>query len=133
MMKQMMHSCCGPDGKPDFDKMAAFVEQQDRSSVFDVIGWALFFIWVGFAWLMGIGLGYGLLGVGLLTLGMQGARYLYRVRVEGFWIIVGLAFVVGGFWEAWNVAIPLAPIVLIALDIGLLLWRVFRSGKAPAD
>ena len=72
MMKQMMHSCCGPDGKPDFDKMAAFVEQQDRSSVFDVIGWALFFIWVGFAWLMGIGLGYGLLGVWI-------ANSFYRV------------------------------------------------------
>ncbi len=42
MMKQMMEKCCGPDGRPDFDKMSEFMEQQDRASVFDAIGWALF-------------------------------------------------------------------------------------------
>lgn len=122
MMKQMMHYCCGPDGKPDIDKMTAFMEQHDRSSIFHVIGWALFFIWVGIAWLLGLNLGWGLLGVGFLTLGMQGARYYYDVAVEGFWIFIGLAFVVAGFWELWSIAIPLAPVALIAVGIGLLVW-----------
>ena len=120
MMKQMMHDCCGPDGKPDFDKMTAFMEQHDRSSIFDVIGWALFFIWVGIAWLLGLSLGWGLLGVGFLTLGMQGLRYYYDVEVVGFWVFIGLAFVVAGFWELWSIAIPLAPVALIAVGIGLL-------------
>ena len=39
MMKRMMHRCCGPDGRPDFDKMTEFMEQEDRSSLFDAIGW----------------------------------------------------------------------------------------------
>ncbi len=127
MMRQMMHNCCGPDGKPDFDKMKAFMEQEDRSSLFDVVGWALFFIWVGSAWLMGFSLGVGLLGIGILTLGMQGIRYFNHVKVEGFWLVVGLAFVVGGFWELWSVAIPLAPVVLIGLGIGLLAWHFTRN------
>ncbi len=127
MMKRMMHVSFGPDGKPAFDKMKAFMGQENRSSLFDVIGWALFFIWVGFAWLMGFSLGAGLLGIGILTLGMQGIRYFNHVKVEGFWLVVGLAFVVGGFWELWSVAIPLAPVVLIGLGIGLLAWHFTRN------
>ena len=120
MMKQMMHDCCGPDGKPDFDKMMAFMEEHDRSSIFDVIGWALFFVWVGLAWLLELGLGWGLLGVGFLTLGVQLLRYWFGARVEKFWAVVGVAFLVAGFWELWNIAIPLAPVVLIAVGVGLL-------------
>ncbi len=128
-MRRMMQNCCGPDGRPDFDKMSEFMEQQDRASVFDAIGWALFFIWVGVAWLMAVGLGYGLLGVGILTLGMQGARRLFDVRVEGFWVIVGAGFIVASFWELWNINTPLAPIVLITVGIALLYWRVVRTAK----
>lgn len=128
-MRQMMHNCCRPDGTPDFDKMTEFMERHDRASTFDAIGWALFFIWVGVAWLMDFGLGYGLLGVGVLVLGMQAARRTFDVKVEGFWVVVGLAFLVGGFWELWSVAIPLAPVVLIAVGIALLFWRVMRKEK----
>ena len=129
MMKQMMHKCCGPDGRPDFDKMSEFMEQQDRASIFDAIGWGLFFIWVGVAWLMEFGLGWGLLGVGILTLGMQGARRLFDVKVEGFWAVIGLGFMVAGFWELWDIHVPLAPIILIAVGIALLYWRVVRTEK----
>lgn len=129
MMNEMRHACCGPDGKPDFRKMTHFMKQQDRSSLFDSIGWALFFIWVGTAWLLELGLGFGLLGVGALVLLMQAARALYHVKVEGFWVIVGIAFVVGGFWELWAVAIPLAPVVLIVVGVALLIWRFAHIEK----
>jgi hypothetical protein len=132
MMKQMMHYCCGPDGKPDFDKMTAFMEQHDRSNIFDVIGWAFFFIWVGLAWLLGVGLGWGLIGVGFLTLGVQLMRYWFNVAIESFWIVVGFAFVVAGFWELWSIAVPLAPVVMIGVGIGLLVWyftRLLRGRK----
>jgi hypothetical protein len=122
MMKPMMRDCCGPDGEPDPEKMAAFMKEHDRSTVFDVIGWGSFFIWVGIAWLMGYGLGWGLLGVGILTIGLQALRFLFHAKVESFWLIVGMAFVAGGFWELWSIEMPLAPVVLIMLGIGLLLW-----------
>lgn len=133
MLKQMMQTCCGADGKPDVDKMTTFMEQQDRASVFDIVGWALFLIWVGVAWLLNIGLGYGLLGVGVLTLAMQTVRHFNSVKVEGFWVFVGFAFMVGALWEIWSVDIPLAPIVLIALGIGILLSRYFRKDTTTVD
>jgi hypothetical protein len=129
MMNQMMRKCCGPDGRPDFDKISDLMAQHDRASLFDAIGWALFFIWIGVAWLLEVGFGYGLLGVGILTLSMQAARRLFDVRVEGFWVVLGIGFVIGGFWELWNVDIPLAPIILIAVGVAMLYWRVLRIGK----
>ena len=96
-------------------------EQRDLMKRITTIGWGLFFIWVGFAWLMGYGLGWGLLGVGILTIAVQALRYLFHVKVEGFWLIVGMAFFAAGFWELWSLEIPLAPVLLILLGIGLLL------------
>lgn len=125
MMRDMMRWCCGPDGQPDFDKMTHFMERHDRSGKFEAMGWALFFIWIGIAWLADVGLGVGLLGVAAITLGMQGVRRIYDVPVEGFWVLVGLGFAVAGFWQWFNVQLPLAPLVFIAVGVALLFWKVW--------
>lgn len=125
MMRDMMKWCCGPDGEPDFDKMTQFMERHDRTSKFEAAGWALFFIWVGIAWLADMGLGVGLLGVAAITLGMQAIRRVAGVPVEGFWVLVGLGFAVAGLWQWLGVQKPLAPFVLIALGVALLFWRVW--------
>jgi hypothetical protein len=83
MFEQMMKRCCGPDGSPDFDKMMHFMKQHDRTSKYDAIGWGLFFIWVGVAWITDVGWGIGLLGVAAITLGMQVARKISGEAVEG--------------------------------------------------
>ena len=127
MMKHAMHDWLGPDGKPDVHKMVEFIEHQDRSNVFDVVGWALFCIWVGVAWLMELSLGWGIIGTGMLLIGLQAARGLLHAKVDIFWIIVAMALVIGGFWELWDVAIPLAPVILIGLGIGLLVWYCTKT------
>ena len=131
MMRDMMKWCCGPDGKPDFDKMTEFMEEHDRASKFDAAGWALFFIWVGIAWLTDVGWGIGLLGVAAITLGMQALRRAFGVRVEGFWVFVGLGFAVAGFWQWLDVQLPLAPFVLIAIGVALLVGRVWPKTSRP--
>ena len=125
MMRSMMSWCCGPDGRPDFDKMTEFMERHDRTSKYDAAGWALFFVWVGIAWLAEVSLGVGLLGVAVITLGMQAVRKAAGVRVEGFWILVGLGFAVAGLWQWLDVETPLAPIVLIVIGIALFIGRVW--------
>ena len=40
----------------------------------DALGWGLFFIWVGVAFMADVGWGVGFLGVGLIILGILGAR-----------------------------------------------------------
>lgn len=100
------------------------MDRHDTRSRFDAAGWALFFIWVGIAWLADISVGIGLLGVAAITLGMQGLRRFYNVPVEGFWIIVGIGFAIAGIWQWLNIQVSLAPFVLIAAGVALIIWRV---------
>jgi len=123
-MSEIRKWCCGPDGRPDFDKMNWFMDRHNRQSRFDAAGWALFFIWIGIAWLADVGMGIALLGIATITLGMQGLRKLYGVAVEGFWILVGIGFAIAGFWQLLDIQMPLAPIVLIVIGVALLIWRV---------
>jgi hypothetical protein len=127
VMKHALHDWLGPDGKPDPHKMLEFIEHQDRSQLLDVIGWAVFFVWAGTAWLLEIGLGWGIIGTGILLLALQALRAMVHTKVDVFWIIVAMAFVVGGFWELWEIAIPLAPVALIAIGIGLLVWYCTKT------
>lgn len=126
-MKHTMHDWLGPDGKPDVHKMAEFIEQQDRSSLLDIVGWAVFFIWIGIAWLLELSLGWGIVGTGLLVLALQALHAAFHVHVEAFWVIAAIAFIVGGFWELWEVAIPLAPVALIGIGIALLIWYCTKT------
>ena len=133
MTQNMMNWCCGPDGRPDFQKMTEFMKRHDRTSRFETAGWALFLIWVGTAWLAGFSLAIGLLGVAAITLGMQVIRKLSGVPVEGFWVLVGLGFAVAGSWQLFGVEVPLAPVILIAIGVALLIWRVRPRSEHRAD
>ncbi len=105
------------------------MDRHDRRSRFDAAGWALFFIWVGIAWLADVGMGVGLLGVAAITLGMQGLRRLYGIPVEGFWVLVGIGFALAGLWQWLGIDMPLAPLILIAAGIALLGARVWPRSR----
>ena len=119
-MMDMMKHCFGVDGKPDFEKMMHFMDHHHRARKVDAIGWALFIIWVGIAWIANVGCGVGLLGVAAIILGMQAIRRLLGINVEFFWIVVGIGFGIGGLWEFFDVQTPLVPIVLIIAGVALL-------------
>ena len=87
----------------------------------DTIGWALFFIWVGIAFLLDFGFGVGLLGIGVITLGIQVARTRYGLKTETFWIIIGILFILGGLWQLFEPDIPIIPILLIVAGLIVLL------------
>ena len=84
------------------------------------VGWSLFLIWVGIALLMKIDASIGLLGVGVITLLVQGARKCFNLKLEGFWVVIGLLFVIGSLWEIYKPNLPLVPILLIVLGAALL-------------
>ncbi len=98
----------------------------------DTAGWALFFIWVGIALLTDVGWGVGLLGVGVITLGEQAARRYFKLRLEGFWIVVGVLFVVGGVWQLFEVQLSLVPILLIVAGAALLV-SILRRSRQSSD
>lgn len=90
----------------------------------EALGWGLFFIWVGTAWLSGASSGVALLGVGVITLGVQGLRKQSGLRIEGFWVVVGSLFLLGGLWSVFDIRFELVPLLLIAGGILLLLAAI---------
>ena len=101
-------------------------ERRDLSHKLDAVGWVLFFIWIGIAFLADVGFGVGLLGIGIIVLGEQAVRKYLDLKLEGFWIIAGLCFVVGGLWELLAVELPLVPILLIVAGIAILV-SIFKG------
>lgn len=104
--------------------------RRDLAHRLGTMGWALFFIWVGIAFLANIDIGVGLVGIGVITLGMQALRGAIKLRIEGFWIVVGLLFVVGGIWELLKPSVPLVPVLLIVAGLLLFLSIVRRRRHA---
>jgi hypothetical protein len=87
--------------------------------------WGLLLIWIGVSLLAGLGWGIGLLGVGMILLVEQFARRYLAMKLEGFWIAVGLVFVIGGVAELLNFHISLIPVACIVAGAALLLSVVF--------
>jgi len=96
------------------------VNEKDLHKKLDVVGWGLFFIWIGVAMLSNVGWGAGLLGVGTITLGGQTARKYFGLKLEGFWVAVGFIFVLGGVWELFDIRLGAVPILCIVAGVALL-------------
>lgn len=93
----------------------------------DATGWGLFFIWIGTALLANISWGAALLGLGVIVLGIQAARLAFGLAVEGFWLVAGIVFAVGGGWEMLEARLGraplpggLLPVLSIVVGIGLI-------------
>ena len=99
-------------------------EGSELSHKLAVVGWSLFFIWIGIALLLKVDAGIGLLGIGIITLGMQTARKYFNLKLEGFWVVVGLLFVIGGIWDLFEAKVSLVPILLILGGLALLVKTV---------
>lgn len=94
------------------------------------IGWGLFFVWLGFVLMFKAGTGLILLGVGLISLGMQVARKYSGYDSDGFWIVVGILFVIVGIWEMFEIKLPLMSVFLIVIGVAFLVSAVKdRGGK----
>jgi len=88
------------------------------------VGWGLFLIWIGTAFLADVGWGVGLLGVGVIALGAQAARKYLSLPIDRFGLVFGIVFVVWGASELLNIqlgetSIPgsLFPILFIVAGL----------------
>ena len=93
----------------------------------------LFFLWAGVAFLANVGLGAGLLGLGVITLGAQAVRKYLELPVKWFWLAVGVLFFAWG-WVEWlgiglrSAPIPggAAPIAVLVVGIALVTYALLR-------
>lgn len=107
---------------------ALHLDKKQVADRLEALGWGLFFIWLGAALLFDVGLAMGLLGVGVITLGIQFARKRYSIPVEPFWVGIGAIFLVGGAWQLLSIKLPLLPVLLILAGVLLILSK-FRPTK----
>ena len=80
-----------------------------------------------------ISIGVGLVGIGVITLLTQAVRKLFELPLEGFWVLVGLGFMIGGLWNVYAVDIPLAPVLLFGLGVALLGAAVLKGRWGDED
>ena len=92
------------------------------------VGWALFFIWIGLSFLANFGAAISLLGIGVIILGMQTLRKSKNLNFEGFWLVIGGLFLLGGLGRVLEVRIPIIPIVLILAGI-VMLYSIISKKK----
>jgi hypothetical protein len=55
---------------------------QVLTRMLDTVGWGVFFIWVGMAFLANVSWGVTLLGIGIILLGAQGARSYFSLTLN---------------------------------------------------
>jgi hypothetical protein len=100
---------------------------------FEMAAWGALFIWWGITVLFtSLPHGVGALGIGLILLGLNAARWLNGIPASGFTITLGiLALVLGGL-ELANVVLhlpfelPVFAILLITLGVILLAREILR-------
>ncbi len=102
----------------------------------EVAAWGALFIWWGITELVrSLPAGTGLIGIGLILLGLNVARYLTGIAVNGFTITIGiLALVWGGLEVAGAVLslpfeLPVFGILVIVLGV-IVLSRGLAGSKS---
>lgn len=96
------------------------IDRRRLADLLDRAGWGLFFVWVGIGLLFDVGWGIGCLGIGIIVLAGQAARKYCGLRLEGFWVLVGLGFLVGAVWEIYEITLSLVPLLLIVGGLAVL-------------
>jgi hypothetical protein len=74
--------------------------------------------------LAGVPWAWFLIGVGVVMLGAQLARWISGLTIEAFGVSVGFIVLAAGVWELLSLSWTLMPIVMIMLGI-YLLWKAF--------
>ncbi len=99
----------------------------------DEIAMALVLIMTGGLWLAPKAMfpeGAWLVGAGLIVLGLNAAKRILGVKTSGFGIIVGLIALSAGIGRIIGRELPLIPILLIVLGVGLVV-RAAAGRRGP--
>ncbi|MFV2081546.1 MAG: hypothetical protein ACC669_06745 [bacterium] len=104
-------------------------QKSDLDRKLDGLGWGLFFIWIGTVMLMDLGAGVALLGIGVITLGVQATRKFWDLKIESFWVVMGLVFFLSGIWSLFESKLSLVPILLIVVGLVVLVTTFRRKRR----
>ena len=98
----------------------------------ETIGWGLFLIMLGgflFVPRTVVSRGLWSIGVGLIFLGLNGARYAYKIRMSGFTTFLGILSLIGGILQLVGLEAIEGAFLFIILGAALLLRPLFEKRK----
>ena len=108
-------------------------EEKALNKRLDTIAWACFLIMIGCLGLVPkeqVPEGTWLVGVGIIWLGLNAARYLNRIKMSGGTIVLGIVAIVAGLGDVYGLDLPVLPILLILLGAHLLLRHLHQDRAA---
>ena len=121
-------------------KAAEVVKDPEKAALnkrFESVGWGLFLIMLGgFALVPDAMIPKGIwsIGIGVIMLGLNAARYFYKIRMSGFTTVLGIIALLGGIAELMGMTSLEGAFLLIILGAYLLLKPWFEKhqlfGKA---
>ena len=98
----------------------------------DTLAWGALFIWWGITLLVKFPAGIGLIGVGLILLGANAARYLQGMHINGFSTCIGVVALVWGGLQLVGTVLPFELPIFAILLIVLGLIVLFGSRRDDA-
>lgn len=108
--------------------------QRTLNRRYETIAWGAFFIWWGLTTLFNfLPEGIGTIGIGLILLGLNAARYANQIPMSMFTITIGIiAVVLGGLEAARSILrlsfeMPTLPLLLIVLGVIVLVREMTRA------
>jgi hypothetical protein len=120
----------GADGKQA--EAAQYPEKAALNKRLETIGWGCFIILLGgFALVPGEVIPKGLwsIGVGVIMLGLNAARYVYKIRMSGFTTVLGILALLGGIAELLGVTSLEGALLLFILGAYLILKPWFDKRR----
>jgi hypothetical protein len=96
----------------------------------DALGWGLFLIMIGCLWLIPdehIPGGTWLIGTGIIILGLMGVRYMYAIKISGFWLVFGILALVFGVSDFFGLNLPLLPILIIIIGVSIVVKHLHKK------
>jgi hypothetical protein len=101
----------------------------DLAHRLDVLGWGIFFVMTGTLLLIpGLPEGTWLIGLGVLLLGLAGARVALGLAFEWFGVILGASSLLAGFGTFAGLDIPVFALFLVACGLVLVAGVLSKGG-----
>ncbi len=108
------------------------MDKQALNKRLESMGWALFLIMLGCTGLVPSNIvpqGVWSIGVGVILLGLNAARYANGIRMSGFTVVLGLLAVLTGIAEFFGADLPIFAILLIIVGASMILRPWFEKNQ----
>jgi len=107
-------------------------DKQALNKRLETIGWGLFLIMLGGVALVPKSMvreGVWSIGVGLIMLGLNAARYLNGIKMSGFTLFLGALALFTGIGDLLGVELPVFEILIILVGLNIIIKPLLEKRK----